>query len=53
MSSDKPAFSIDLATLRTRRKDVTPATIERANAAAEQHGLVNREPPKRRGAAAD
>ena len=49
MSSDKPAFSIDLASLRTRRKDVTPATIERADAAAEQHGFVNREPPRRRG----
>lgn len=47
--SDKPAFSIDLTSLKTRRKDISPATIERADAAAEQHGFVNREPPKRRG----
>lgn len=47
--SDKPAFSIDLGVLKTRRKDVSPATIERTDAAAEQHGFVNREPPKRRG----
>jgi hypothetical protein len=47
--SDKPAFSIDLASLKTRRKDVSNSSIERVDAAAEQHGFVNREPPRRRG----
>jgi hypothetical protein len=47
--SDKPAFSIDLTNLKTRRKDISPASIERADAAAEQHGFVNREPPRKRG----
>jgi hypothetical protein len=47
--SDKPAFSIDIASLRTRRKDVSPEALERADAAGEQHGFINREPPRRRG----
>jgi hypothetical protein len=47
--SDKPAFSIDLTSLKTRRKDISPASIERADVAAEQHGFVNREPPRKRG----
>jgi hypothetical protein len=47
--SDKPAFSIDLASLRTRRKDISPAVMERADTAGEQHGFINREPPRRRG----
>lgn len=47
--SDKSAFSIDIARLRTRQKDISPETMERADAAGEQHGFVNREPPKRRG----
>lgn len=47
--SDKPAFSIDIARLRTRQKDVSSEAIGKADAAAEQHGFINREPPKRRG----
>ena len=47
--SDKPAFSIDLGVLKTRRKDISPAAIERADAAAAHHGFINREPPKKRG----
>jgi hypothetical protein len=47
--SDKPAFSIDIASLRTRRKDISQDALERADAAGEQHGFVNREPPRRRG----
>ena len=47
--SDKPAFSIDIASLRSRRKDVSSEAMERADAAGEQHGFINREPPKRRG----
>jgi hypothetical protein len=47
--SDKPAFSIDLGTLRTRHKDVSAAAVDRIDTAAEQHGFVNREPPRKRG----
>lgn len=47
--SNKPAFSIDLGSLRTRRKDVSSGAIEVSDRTAEQHGFVNREPPKRRG----
>ena len=47
--SDKPAFSIDIARLKTREKDVSSEAIGKADAAAEQHGFINREPPKRRG----
>jgi hypothetical protein len=47
--SDKPAFSIDLGNLRTRQKDTTTESIGRADAAAEQHGFINREGQGRRG----
>ena len=47
--SDKPAFSIDLSQLKTRQKDISAQAIGRADAAAEQHGFVNREPSRRRG----
>jgi hypothetical protein len=49
MSENKPAFSIDLGSLKTRRKDISPEAMERADAAGEQHGFVNRDPPRRRG----
>jgi hypothetical protein len=49
MSESKPAFSIDLGSLKTRRKDISPEAMERADAAGEQHGFVNRDPPRRRG----
>jgi hypothetical protein len=50
MSSDTSTpFSIDLGNLKTRRKDISPEAMERADAAGEQHGFVNREPTKRRG----
>lgn len=47
--SDKPAFSIDLGSLKTRRKDTSPEVMDKADAAGAQHGFINREPPKRRG----
>jgi hypothetical protein len=47
--NDKPAFSIDLGSLKTRRKDISSDAMERADAAGEQHGFVNRDPPKKRG----
>jgi hypothetical protein len=47
--SDKPVFAIDLGSLKTRRKDVSTEALERADIAGEQHGFVNREPPKKRG----
>jgi hypothetical protein len=48
MSDAKP-FSIDLGSLKTRRKDVTPDALGRADVAAEQHGFINREGQGRRG----
>ena len=47
--SDKPAFSIDLASLKSRRKDVSPDAMDKADVAAEQHGFVAREPARKRG----
>jgi hypothetical protein len=47
--SDKPAFSIDIGRLRTRQKDISPSALEKSDAVGEQHGFINREPPKRRG----
>jgi hypothetical protein len=47
--TDKPTFSIDLGSLKTRHKDTSPETVERADAIAEQHGFVNREGQGRRG----
>jgi len=46
--SDGP-FRIDISSLKTRRKDVTPETLSRADAAAEEHGFINREPRRKRG----
>ncbi len=47
--SDKPTFSIDLGRLKTRQKDISLQAIQRADAVAEEHGFVNREPARRRG----
>jgi len=47
--SDKPAFSIDLANLKSRRKDVSPVALDKADTAGEQHGFVGREPGRKRG----
>jgi hypothetical protein len=48
--NEKPApFSIDLGDLKTRRKDATTEAIGRVDAAAEQHGFVNRTGQGRRG----
>ena len=43
------AFSIDLASLRTRAKDASPASVELADRVAEEQGFVSRDPVKRRG----
>lgn len=42
-------FAINLGALRSRSKDSTPAAIERADQAGEQHGFVVREPKGRPG----
>jgi hypothetical protein len=47
--NDKPAFTIDLSSLKTRQKDISPDAIEKADTAGEQHGFVNREPQRKRG----
>jgi hypothetical protein len=48
--SDQPRpFSIDVTSLRTRRKDISAESVGRADNVGEQHGFVNREPPRKRG----
>jgi hypothetical protein len=49
MSDQPKPFNIDLGSLRTRRKDVSTEAQGRADAAAEQHGFLAREPARRRG----
>jgi len=49
MSDKPPTFSIDLARLRTRRKDTTPESLGRVDTSAEQLGFVEREPRRKRG----
>lgn len=47
--TDRSAFSIELGRLKTRQKDASAEAIGRADAAAEQHGFLAREPTGRRG----
>lgn len=47
--SDKPAFQIDVAGLKSRAKDRTPQAIEKIDRAGETHGFVDRSPKKKRG----
>ena len=47
--SDKPAFSIDIASLKSRRKDVSSGALEKADFAGKQHGFIDREPKSKRG----
>ena len=47
--SDKPAFSIDITSLKSRRKDASPSALEKADSAGEQHGFIAREPNRKRG----
>jgi len=49
MSSETKPFSVDLKQLRSRPKDTSPATIQTADRAGEQHGFVAREATGRRG----
>lgn len=42
-------FSVDIRDLRTRRKDTSTETQGRADAVAEEHGFVAREPARKRG----
>jgi len=49
MSDEPKPFSIDLGSLRTRRKDTTPEQANRTDELAEQHGFVGREGQGRRG----
>jgi hypothetical protein len=44
-----PAFSIDLASLKSRRKDVSLDALEKADFAGEQHGFIDREPKAKHG----
>ncbi|WP_163852342.1 chromosome partitioning protein ParB [Pseudooceanicola aestuarii] len=49
MDSDKPAFSIDLGKLKSRRKEPTPAAVRKTEEVAEKHGFTERAPRRRRG----
>ena len=46
--ADKP-FSVDLGRLKSREKDRSAASVERADRAGEELGFVGRDPVKRRG----
>jgi hypothetical protein len=47
--SDKPAFSIDIASLKSRRKDASSGALEKIDFAGEQHGFIGRDPKAKRG----
>ena len=47
--SDGKAFNIDLGRLKSRQKDSSPQTIEKAERAGEELGFVPRDGQKRRG----
>jgi hypothetical protein len=49
MDEAPKAFSIDLGALRTRPKDGSARSVEKADSAGEKHGFVDREPKKRGG----
>ena len=49
MSSETKPFSIDVRQLKSRPKDTSPAAIQTADRAGEQHGFVAREAKGRRG----
>lgn len=49
MSEDRPAFSIDLGKLKSRRKEPTPAAVKKTEEVAEKHGFTERAPRKKRG----
>jgi hypothetical protein len=44
-----PAFSIDIASLKARRKDLSPDTLDKADSAGERLGFTDREPKRKRG----
>jgi hypothetical protein len=47
MSDNKPAFTVDIASLRTRRKDNPRDETALADAAGAQLGFIDREPRRR------
>ncbi len=47
--SDKPAFSIDIASLKSRRKDASSDALGKIDFAGEQHGFIGRDPKPKRG----
>jgi hypothetical protein len=49
MSDQPKPFSIDLASLKTRRKDVSTGTMEKTDAVGERHGFVARDIVRKRG----
>ena len=47
--NDKPAFSVDVAGLKSRAKDHSARAVETIDRAGEAHGFMERSPKKRRG----
>jgi len=47
--TDKSAFRIDIAGLKTRSKGAIPQEVEKIDRAGEAHGFVDRAPKKKRG----
>jgi hypothetical protein len=48
--SDEP-FRIDISSLRRQPKDVSTDSLSRSDAAAQEHGFIDREPRRKRGRA--
>jgi hypothetical protein len=48
--SDEP-FRIDISSLKRQPKDVSASSLSRSDAAAEQHGFIDRESRRKRGRA--
>ena len=49
MSDQPKPFTIDLGSLKTRRKDVSTDSVEKTDAAGERHGFVARDVVRKRG----
>ena len=47
--SDKPAFSIDVGSLKSRAKDNSADVLDKVDRAGEAQGFVDRAPKKKRG----
>ena len=49
MSDNKPSFSVDIGSLKSRSKDGSATTVEKIDRAGEELGFIDRSPKKKRG----